>query len=161
MNALRTNADWCDDVRTPARETCAGFRSATLREALSLLRERLGPDPARWRWERLHRARFPHGVFESVPGLRSLFSLETGQGGDASTVNVGAYRLDGSFRMTDGPSYRQIIDLSGGGDLLMNTTGQSGNVFDPEYRDFLRPWREGSYFSPGGAPAKVLRLVAR
>ncbi len=117
MNALRTNSDWCDDVRTPARETCAGFRSATLREALSLLRERLGPDPARWRWERLHRARFPHGVFEAVRGLRSLFSLETGQGGDASTVNVGAYRLDGSFRMTDGPSYRQIIDLSGGGDL--------------------------------------------
>ena len=118
INALRTNSDWCDDVRTPARETCAVFRSATLREAMSLLRERLGPDPASWRWERLHRARFPHGVFEGGAGLRSLFSLETGQGGDASTVNVGAYRLDGSFRMTDGPSYRQIIDLSGGGDSL-------------------------------------------
>ena len=62
------------------------------------------------------------------PSCARFFSLETGQGGDASTVNVGAYRRDGSYLMTDGPSYRQIIDLSGGGDLLMNTTGQSGNV---------------------------------
>ena len=162
INALAADSPWCDDVRTPQRETCAAFRTATLRDAITLLTERLGPDPAKWRWENLHRARFPHGVFESVRGLRSLFSLETGQGGDASTVNVGAYRLDGSFRMTDGPSYRQIIDLSrSGGDLLVHTTGQSGNVFDPGYRDFLRLWREGRYFSLGEAPTKVLRLVPR
>jgi len=97
-----------------------------------------------------------------VRGLRSLFSLETGQGGDASTVNVGAYRLDGSFRMTDGPSYRQIIDLSReGADLWVHTTGQSGNVFDPRYRDFLPLWREGTYLPQRDAPGKVLRLVPR
>ena len=39
----------------------------------------------------------------------AFFSLETGAGGDASTVNVGAYRRDGSFLMTDGPSYRQVV----------------------------------------------------
>jgi penicillin amidase len=162
INALRADSPWCDDVRTPARETCAGFRTATLRDALTFLRGRLGPDVARWRWDRLHRARFPHGVFESVRGLRTLFSLETGQGGDASTVNVGAYRLDGSFRMTDGPSYRQIMDLSPeGGDLWVHTTGQSGNVFDRRYRDLLPLWREGKYFSLQGAPAKVLRLDPR
>jgi penicillin amidase len=162
INALRSDSPWCDDVRTPARETCAGFRSTTLRDALSFLRGRLGSDPARWRWDRLHRARFPHGVFESVRGLRALFSLETGQGGDASTVNVGAYRLDGSFRMTDGPSYRQIVDLSGkSGDLLVHTTGQSGNVFDRRYRDFLPLWREGTYLPPREAPVKALRLLPR
>lgn len=161
INALRSDSAWCDDVKTPARETCAGFRTQTLREAVALLRERLGPDPAAWRWERLHRARFPHGVFDAVKGLRSIFSLEIGQGGDASTVNVGAYRLDGSFRMTDGPSYRQIVDLSGGGDLLVHTTGQSGNVFDPRYRDLLPLWREGRYFSLEGSPSRVLRLDPR
>jgi penicillin G amidase len=161
MNALRSDSAWCDDVKTPARETCAGFRTQTLREALSLLRERLGPDPAAWHWDRLHRARFPHGVFDAVKGLRSIFSLEIGQGGDASTVNVGAYRLDGSFRMTDGPSYRQIVDLAGGGDMFVHTTGQSGNVFDPRYRDLLPLWREGKYFSLDGTPAKVLRLDRR
>jgi penicillin amidase len=112
IDALRSNSNWCDDVGKPARESCSDFRTRTLSDGMSFLRRALGPDPSRWRWDSLHRARFPHGIFEAVGGLRALFSLESGQGGDASTVNVGGYRLDGSFRMTDGPSYRQIIDLS-------------------------------------------------
>ena len=55
---------------------------------------------------------FPHDVFDEVPVLRRLFDLEVGQGGDGSTVNVGGFSQDGSFEMTDGPSYRQVIDLS-------------------------------------------------
>src|SRR5262249_35913816 len=112
INALAADSEWCDDVRTPAKETCADFASSSLSRAAALLVEKLGEDPGRWTWDRLHRARFPHGVFDRVPILSRFFSLETGTGGDASTVNVGAYRRDGSFLMTDGPSYRQILDLS-------------------------------------------------
>jgi penicillin G amidase len=162
INALSVGLAWCDDVRTPRRETCAEFRTRTLGEAVSLLRRRLGENPGGWRWERLHRARFPHGIFDAVKGLRALFSLETGQGGDASTVNVGAYRLDGTFRMTDGPSYRQIVDFSDpGGSRFVHTTGQSGNVFDPRYRDLLPLWKAGADFRIGGTPVKLLRLVPK
>jgi penicillin amidase len=129
---------------------------------VSLLTRRLGADSRGWRWERLHRARLPHGIFEAVGGLRSLFSLETGHGGDASTVNVGAYRLDGSFRMTDGPSYRQIVDFADrSASLFVHTTGQSGNVFDRRYRDLLPLWRDGVYFRIGESPGKLLRLVPK
>jgi penicillin amidase len=147
INALQRNSAWCDDTRTPRRETCADFKTATLARAVSELERRLGADQARWQWKRLHRARFPHGVFDRVPLLSRLFSLETAAGGDASTVNVGAYRRDGSFLMTDGPSYRQVVDL---GDfsrsLYVHTTGQSGNVFDRRYRNLLPLWRDGQYF---------------
>ena len=160
IEAFRRESEWCDDVRTPARETCAQFRTRTLRDAVAGLRRRFGAEPAGWRWERLHRARFPHGIFDAVAGLRSIFTLETGQGGDASTVNVGAYRLDGSFRMTDGPSYRQIVDLGNpGAAVFVHTTGQSGNVFDRRYRDLLPLWREGRYFRIGERAGKTLRLV--
>ena len=160
IESFSRDSPWCDDVRTPARETCAGFRTRTLRDAVAGLRRRFGADPESWRWERLHRARFPHGIFDAVAGLRSIFSLETGQGGDASTVNVGAYRLDGSFRMTDGPSYRQIVDLGNpGAAVFVHTTGQSGNVFDRRYRDLLPLWRGGRYFRIGEGGGKVLRLV--
>jgi penicillin amidase len=75
-------------------------------------------------------------------------------------VNVGAYRLDGSFRMTDGPSYRQIIDFSDPrASLFVHTTGQSGNVFDRRYRDLLPLWSNGEYFHIGERPVKVLRLI--
>ena len=158
INSFRTNSEWCDDVTTPSREDCAAFRARTLAQAVSLLRSRFGTDPSRWRWEDLHRARFPHGVFDAVPVLRKFFSLEKGQGGDASTVNVGAYRLDGTFRMTDGPSYRQIVDFADpDGFRFVHTTGQSGNVFDRRYRDLLPSWRKGADF-PIGPPKKVLLL---
>jgi penicillin amidase len=162
INVFRENAPWCDDVSTPTRESCDAFRSRTLAAAVALLRSRLGDDPSRWRWDRLHRARLPHGVFEAVPGLRALFSLESGQGGDASTVNVGAYHLDGSFRMTDGPSYRQIIDFSDPrASLFVHTTGQSGNVFNRRYRDLLPLWKDGVYFRIGEAGGTLLRLVPK
>jgi penicillin amidase len=150
---------WCDDVRTPRVETCAEFKAAALRDALAVLRETLGPDPSAWRWERLHRARFPHDVFHPVWGLRRIFDLSVGQGGDGSTVNVGAFSQDGSFDMTDGASYRQVIDLS---DLArsryVHTTGQSGNVFDRRYRDLLPEWRAGRSFEIGTA-APVTTLI--
>ena len=159
IDALASDSDWCDDLRTRARETCADFRSATLARAVSFLRRRLGRDPDRWRWDRLHHARFPHGVFEAVAGLRGIFSLETGQGGDASTVNVGAYQLDGSFRMTDGPSYRQIVDLADPqAAVFVHPTGQSGNVFDRRYRDLLPLWRQGEFLPLVAPPRKILVL---
>jgi penicillin amidase len=159
INTLSSDSPWCDDVRTPRRETCAEFKTAALDRALALLRRKLGPDPSSWRWSRLHVARSPHDVFDRVPLLGRLFSLETPRGGDASTVNVGAYRRDGSFVMTAGPSYRQVVDLS---DLSRSrfviTTGQSGNVFDALYRDQMPLWRDGRSLAPETAPA-LTRLM--
>ncbi len=150
---------WCDDVRTPRVETCAEFKAAALRDAVGFLGRTLGPDPSAWHWERLHRALFPHDVFHPVWGLSRIFDLSVGQGGDGSTVNVGAFSQDGSFDMTDGPSYRQVIDLS---DLArsryVHTTGQSGNVFDRRYRDLLPEWRAGRTFEIGTA-APVTTLI--
>lgn len=161
INALSSESAWCDDVRTPRRETCADFKAAALDRAIALLRQKLGPDPTSWRWSRLHVARAPHEVFDRVPLLTRFFSLETPRGGDASTVDVGAYRRDGSFVMTAGASYRQVFDLS---DLTRSrfviTTGQSGNVFDPRYRDQTAMWRDGRTLMPETAPV-VKTLILR
>jgi acyl-homoserine lactone acylase PvdQ len=128
---------------------------------LGLLRERLGADPDGWHWRRLHTARFPHGVFGGVPVLRRLFNAQTGQGGDASTVNVGAYRRDGSFLMGEGPSYRQIVDLSDLAESLwVHAPGQTGNVFRSGYRSLIPAWRDGRYLSMSPRSVKTLVLEA-
>jgi len=160
LDALRDHPEWCDDSRTPAVETCAAFQAAALARATAMLGRRLGSDPSGWRWDRLHRAVLPHDVFHRVPVLRRFFDLEAGQGGDGSTVNVGSVAQDGSFAMHDGPSYRQIVDL---GELsrsrFVQTTGQSGNVFDRHYRDFLPEWRDGRYFEIGTDPAADVLIL--
>ena len=160
INALKSGSPWCGDVRTAKKEPCADFKAASLAKAVATLRSKLGPDPTTWRWGRLHVARSAHGIFDRVPLLRRFFSLEVGQGGDASTVNVGAYRRDGSFVMTAGASYRQVLDFS---DLSKSryviTTGQSGNVFDSRYRDQLPLWHEGTTLELGSSPLKRLNLL--
>ena len=99
------------------KETCADFKSATLSRRPS----RASPDGSGRRSFRLDGGsvstsrRFPTASSTTCPSCAPFFSLEIGQGGDASTVNVGAYRRDGSSVMSDGPSYRQILDLA---DLL-------------------------------------------
>lgn len=159
IEALRADSSWCDDVRTPKAESCADFRASTLKDAVARLSGRFGADPSGWRWERLHRAVFPHGVFHGVRFLRRVFDLEVGQGGDGATPNVGSFAQDGSFEMDDGPSYRQIVDFADPAhSRYVHTTGQSGNVFARRYRDLLPLWRAGTYFEMGGAPSQVLVL---
>ena len=154
IDALRGETAWCDDVRTPRVESCADFRTSTLQRAVASLARRLGTDPAGWRWERLHRATMAHGVFGDVRALKRIFNLSVGQGGDASTVNVGSYSQDGDFAMTDGASYRQVIDLANPLESrFIHTTGQSGNAFAKGYRDFLGPWRAGELFAIGREPS--------
>jgi penicillin amidase len=156
MNALAAESPWCDDVRTPKKETCADFASAALARAMKTLEKRLGHSPKNWRWDRLHHARFPHAVLDGVPLLSRLASPETGQGGDGSTVNVGAYRRDGSFTMRDGPSYRTIVDLAAPAlSRWMGTTGQSGNFFERGYRDLLPLWRDGKDLAMAGEAGDV------
>ena len=153
IEALREGAAWCDDVGTPPVESCAEFQAAALGRAVDGLSRRFGSDPAGWKWERLHRATFAHGAFGDVGLLNRLFNLEVGQGGDASTVNVGAYSQDGDFAMTDGASYRQVIDLANPLESrFVHTTGQSGNPFSGGYRNFLPLWRAGELFPIGPGP---------
>jgi penicillin amidase len=159
LEALRAGSGWCDDTRTPGVQTCGEFQAASLQAALATLGRRLGADPSAWKWERLHRAVFPHDVFHEVPLLSRAFDLEIGQGGDGTTPNVGAFAQDGSFQMDDGPSYRQIVDLADPSrSRFVHTTGQSGNVFARHYRDLLPVWRAGGYFAIGEAPARTLIL---
>jgi penicillin amidase len=148
-------------VRSKPVETCGAFKTDTLNRAAAVLRDRLGADPDAWSWRRVHTARFPHGVFGGVPVLRRLFSAATGQGGDASTVNVGAYRRDGSFLKGEGPSYRQIVDLADlPKSLWVHAPGQSGNVFRSGYRALIPAWRDGRYLAMDARPVKTLVLEA-
>ncbi|ADI14776.1 peptidase S45 penicillin amidase [Truepera radiovictrix DSM 17093] len=145
-HVLARSERWCDDVRTPRRETCDELAARALTEASVRLRERYGADPDRWRWGEVHYADHDHLVFANTP-LGRLFNLRIPNGGDAFTVNAARYALarEGAAQ-TSGPGYRALYDLS---DLersrFMHPTGQSGNVFSPFYRNLLSKWRDVEY----------------
>jgi len=94
-----------------------------------------------------------------VPILHRVFDLEAARGGDGATINVGGFSQDAAFRMTEGSSFRQVLDLSPQGKPRFALPGgQSGNVFDRRYRDLFPLWERGELFEMGEGPVKVETL---
>jgi penicillin amidase len=140
---------WCDDVRTPRRETCADAAAGSLEKALADLRRRYGEDASRWRWGEAHEAHHEHRPFSRVPWLAPFFDIRVPTPGDAFTVNVGRSDLANDaepYASRHAPSLRAIYDLAKPeGSLFIHSGGQSGNALSPEYRAFAAAWARGEY----------------
>ena len=136
------DSPWCDDVRTEKRETCDEAVTAALHEAVVQLTRQLGGDMARWRWDGVHRAVFPHQGLDAVSALRPLLSRSVPSAGDWSTIDVGPISTDHPLEQRSVPSYREIIDLSPRNDSrFLDAIGESGHPLSNHYDDFLRDWR--------------------
>ena len=140
------DSPWCDDVRTPARETCEDMVSIALHQAMAQLRAQLGDGMNRWRWDAVHHAVFPHQGLDAMKLLRPFVSRSVPTGGDWSTVDVGPVSADQPFEQRQVPGYRQIIDLSDRNDSrFLADVGQSGHPLSVHYDDFLADWRAVRY----------------
>jgi penicillin amidase len=133
---------WCDDVATPASETCADSVTKAFRAAIADLNTRLGGSPARWRWDAVHHAVFPHQGLDAVRPLRRILSRSIPSRGDWSAVNVGPVSADRPYDQVSIPGYRQIVDLSPANDSrFADAVGQSGHFLSRHYDDFLPDWQ--------------------
>ena len=136
------SSPWCDDVSTPAAETCDQAVTRALRAGLADLVQRMGPDMNTWRWDTVHHAVFPHQGLDSVGFLRPMISRTVPSAGDWSTVNVGPVAADARYDQVSIPGYRQIVDLSPANDSrFADAVGESGHFLSPHYDDFLADWR--------------------
>ena len=150
MKAERGYERWCDDVRTPTRETCAMLAARAFDLAAASLENRYGGSQ-NWRWGVAHPAAGDHRPFGFVPSLAPFFNVAPETAGDAYSINVGAYTMRDEqrpFANRHAPSMRAIYDLA---DLersrFMHSTGQSGNVFSPWYASFAERWAKVEYIT--------------
>lgn len=136
---------WWDDVRTAAVETQADIVPAAFGRAVATLQASYGDDPARWRYGDPHYANFDHLVFGGVAPLDKLFNKSTPARGNAFTIDAGRADYQ-TLQMNHGASMRQIIDLGDlGNSRIVNTTGQSGQLFSPHYGDMIDLWQSVGY----------------
>jgi penicillin amidase len=137
---------WCDNRRTPRRETCDEIVTGALHAAVADLMARMGGGPASWRWDRVHQAIFPHQGLDSVALLRPLLSRSIPNGGDWSTVNVGVVAPDRPYEQHSVAGFREIVDLSPADDSRFTIDlGESGHPLSPHYDDFLKDWQQMRY----------------
>lgn len=135
MNELEGATTRADEAVTTALHT-----------AIVDLTERLGGNMTGWRWDAVHRAMFPHQGLDAVAALRPLLSRSVPNGGDWSTVNVGAVAADAPYEQHSVAGYRQIIDLSPANDSrFIDAVGESGHFLSKHYDAFLKDWQQVRY----------------
>ena len=148
LQALKDESPWCDDVRTPAAESCDARLAEALERALLDLQKRYGPDMEAWKWGEAHAALHRHRPLSSTR-FASLVEIAVPTPGDAYTVNAG--RSDfadekAPFASRHAASYRAIYDLADPqGSLFIHSGGQSGNPLSSHYQAFSAPWARGEY----------------
>jgi len=140
---------WCDDVNTPARETCAELLPKALDLALADLKRRYGEDRSKWRWGDAHFALSEHRPFGRQPLLARLFDIRVPSPGDTYTVDVGRNTLSNEtapYASRHAASLRALYDLADPDKSeYMHSTGQSGNLLSPLYRNFAERWARVEY----------------
>jgi penicillin amidase len=149
QRVLSQDTDWCDDISTAEKESCASCIEQALNRTLAELSERFGNEPKDWRWGDVHAAAFPHQILRHIPLLAdwSEGRIET-DGGD-HTLNRGQTGggTENPYRHAHGAGYRAVYDLSDPGNSRYSlATGQSGNPLSSQYMDQLIRWRDGRYF---------------
>jgi len=116
--------------------------TTTLEAAYADCAARMGDDPSKWAWGRLHHGAFPHPLHRvtDLPGVAAL-----PKGGSGSTVMAANYRLS-DFRVTHGASFRMAVDVGNwDASMAINAPGQSGDPRSPHYADLAPLWAAGDY----------------
>jgi penicillin amidase len=144
-----SHAKWCDVVSTAQVETCAQMIDRALEESVQDLVRRYGADPSKWRWGEVHAAVSEHRPFSKVGALARFFEVRVPTPGDTSTVNVGRHNPweeAEPFASRWAASLRAIYDLSDmQKSVFVHSTGQSGHVLSPHYRDMAQRWARVEY----------------
>ena len=110
---------------------------AAFRTTVRQLTAQLGPDPAGWRWDRVHTSEIP-SLLEAGP----LGHGPEPAGGNRFTVNAAEGELTSSF----GPSYRLVVSWTGVGTARawsIYPGGQSENPASNWYQDLVPDWSAG------------------
>ncbi len=143
------DSPWFDDKTTPQVETRDDMLKRSLADAVAWLSQNAGADPSKWTWGKIHTITFVHQPLgqSGIGLLEKLFNAgPIPARGDEFTVDAGWVSLSPLFTMNGGASQRMIVDLSDwSNSLSIQTTGQSGQLFNRHRTDFVQLWQNVEY----------------
>jgi penicillin amidase len=141
------DAQWWDDARTDQREGRDDMLRAALIDARAELSERLGDDPAQWRWGELHTLSLQHMTLGSsgIPVVEWMFNRGPVQvGGGSGIVDATGWDASAGYEVDWVPSMRMVVDpFNWDASRWINLTGASGHAFTSHYADQVDRWVTG------------------
>ncbi len=150
-----------DDVTTAdIKETRDDIIRKSMKDASAELTARLGPDPSKWEWGKVHQMTFKHPLGSKL-SFYNLSPIPTN--GDDFTINAGMWDAKNPYAMDSGGVIRLVVDMS---DLerstIMSPPGQSGLFLSPFYGDLAQMWANGqqapTHFLSAGELPRLLTL---
>ena len=121
--------------------------AAVLGDAWQDAVDRMGQDPARWRWGRLHTLTLTNQSFgaSGIAPLEWLFNRGPYEvGGGSAMANAMSWDAREGFQVNWVPSMRMVVDLADfDRSRWINLTGASGHAFHPHYADQTPKWQHG------------------
>jgi len=149
---IRTDSAWWDDKSTiDTVESRDDILKKSFIDGVAELEDRLGKDPAKWKWGGLHVSIFENGTLgkSGVPPIEALFNRGPfPTSGGKSIVNATSWNSTLGYEVTHLPSMRMIVDLSNlSNSVTVHTTGQSGHAYHPHYDDMAKLWANIKYNS--------------
>jgi penicillin G amidase len=131
-----------------------------LRGALDELEARYGPDPAGWRWGKVHALEFPHPLGGLNPLFARIFSRRLEVGGGQETVAQVGWDPNDPFTAIWAPCFRLLADPTDPRRSRWQAfTGQSGHPGSRHYDDLQERWARGETQTLAGeGPWRTLEL---
>ena len=120
--------------------------STAMNDANKELRERLGADPAAWKWGDLHQLTVQNKTLGTGPApIQWLLNRgPDGVAGGPATVNATGWNAKKTYDVNWVPSMRMVVDWADpDASRWINLTGASGHAFAEHYDDQLPLWRRG------------------
>lgn len=136
---------WVDDLRTEGKENFEEIVKRSLEDTYDRFKEDYR-GRERVDWEELHLIYYNHS-FGSIPILKYFFNRGPYfmKGGRGCVQFAGFYRGK-DFKITGSSAFRMIIDFSDfSKSIMINSSGQSGNLFSKYYDDQIPLYISGNY----------------
>ena len=140
---------WWDNIHTKDKvETRNEIAIKSFSDAWASLVKDLGPDPAKWTWDRVHTLEHGHPIGQ-VEALRKFFNVGPFPiHGTREVINNMSFPYDstGYYKVKSGPSTRRVVDFSDiENSMSILPTGQSGNPFSKHYKDQSKMYNKGEF----------------
>ena len=137
-------SEWWDSQSTTNVEERDGILETTMLQAWNEMVDKLGTEPANWRWGDLHTATFRNASLGQsgiapIEWLLNRGGFEVSGSGDI--VNATTWNAAEGYEVVALPSMRMIVDLDDfSRSQAIHTTGQSGHAFHKHYIDMAELW---------------------
>jgi len=135
---------WFDDITTPDKESRDQVIRWAGREVMTELSDKLGPDPASWKWGELHTLNLVSPVARQgflAPILGEFHPM----GGSESTLLRGIYDFNKPYEVTIFDSLRMVADLADDDKVMaVLPGGVTARVLNPHTTDQVGPFMNGA-----------------